>query len=98
MSELNWSHFKPEYSGKPDENAEAHLLRTNNSMESHAFPEVIKVQRFCKKLNFLKIRTNFYLSSQAFACLQHGFLRNVENVYIHNLVTPKWCMGKCFSK
>ena len=23
---LNWSNFKPEFSGKPDEDAEAHLL------------------------------------------------------------------------
>ena len=28
------------------------------------------------------------LSSQAFASLQHGFLRTMENVFIHNLVTP----------
>ena len=27
---LNWSHFKPAFSGKPDEDAEAHLLCTNN--------------------------------------------------------------------
>ena len=27
---LNWSDFKPEFSGKPDEDAEAHLLCTNN--------------------------------------------------------------------
>ena len=27
---LNWSHFKPKYSGKPDEDAEAHLLRMND--------------------------------------------------------------------
>ena len=25
---MNWSHFKPEFSGKPDEDVEAHLLRT----------------------------------------------------------------------
>ena len=31
MSPLNWSHFKPKFSGKKtDENTEAHLLRTNN--------------------------------------------------------------------
>ena len=24
--QLNWSHFKPEYAGKPNEDAEAHLL------------------------------------------------------------------------
>ena len=30
MPLLNRSHFKPEYSKKPDKDAEAHLLRTNN--------------------------------------------------------------------
>ena len=30
MPPLNRSHFKQEYSGKPDEYAEAHLLRINN--------------------------------------------------------------------
>ena len=29
MPPLYWSHFKPEYSGKPNEDEEAHLLRTN---------------------------------------------------------------------
>ena len=24
---INWSHFKPEFSGKPEEDAEAHLLQ-----------------------------------------------------------------------
>ena len=33
-------------------------------------------------------RTKFMLRRQAFASLQHGFLRSVENVYIYNLVTP----------
>ena len=27
MLQLNWSQFKPEFSGKPEEDAEAHLLR-----------------------------------------------------------------------
>ena len=27
---LNWSYFKSEFSGKPDKDAEAHLLYTNN--------------------------------------------------------------------
>ena len=30
MPQLNWSHFKPEFTGKPDEDVEAHLLRTND--------------------------------------------------------------------
>ena len=34
MSPLNWSHFKPEFSGKPDEDAEAHLFMTNNWMDT----------------------------------------------------------------
>ena len=47
---LNWSHFKPEFSGKPGDDAEAHLLRKNDWMETHNFPEVVKVQRFCLTL------------------------------------------------
>ena len=47
---LNWSYFKPEFSGKPDENAEAHLLHTHNWMNVHHFNEGVKVQRFCLTL------------------------------------------------
>ena len=43
---MNWSHFKPEYSGKPEEDVEAHLLRMNDWMNTHDFPEDVKVQRF----------------------------------------------------
>ena len=42
--------FKPEYSGKPDKDAEAHLLRTNDWMDTHRFQDHIKVQRFCLTL------------------------------------------------
>ena len=45
--QLNWSYFKPELSGKPEEDAEAHLLRTNDWMETHNFPANQKVRRFC---------------------------------------------------
>ena len=47
MLALNWSHFKPEYSGKPDNDAEAHLLRMNDWMDTHGFPDQVKVQRVC---------------------------------------------------
>ena len=47
---MNWSHFKPEFSGKPDEDVKAHLLRTNDWMTTHDFPEAVKVQRFCLTL------------------------------------------------
>ena len=44
--QLNWSHFKPEFSGKPDKDAEAHLLCTNDWMNVHHFMEGVKVQIF----------------------------------------------------
>ena len=44
---LNWSHVKVDFSGKPDEDAEAHLLCTNDCMTAHHFVEGVKVQRFC---------------------------------------------------
>ena len=47
ISQLNWLHFKPEFAGKPDEDAEAHLLRTNDWMDTHALQEDVKVQQFC---------------------------------------------------
>ena len=47
---LNWSHFKPELSGKPDEDAEAHLIYTNDWMTAHHFVKGVKVQRFCLTL------------------------------------------------
>ena len=47
---LNWSYFKPEFSGKPDEDAEADLLCTNDWMNAHHFIDGVKVQRFCLTL------------------------------------------------
>ena len=44
MPQLNWSHFKPEFAGKPEEDAETHLLRTNDWVDTHAFPEGVKVK------------------------------------------------------
>ena len=50
VPQLNWSHFKPEFGGKAEEDAEAHLLRTYYWMDTHAFQESIKVQHFCLSL------------------------------------------------
>ena len=47
---LNWSHFISEFSGKPEEDAEAYLLRTNDCMNTHHFRENVKVQKFCPTL------------------------------------------------
>ena len=40
LPQLNWSHFKP------DEDAEAHLLRTNDWMDTHAFQEGVESKGF----------------------------------------------------
>ena len=42
---INWSNFKPEFSGKPEE-GEAHLLCSNDWMNAHHFNEDVKVQDF----------------------------------------------------
>ena len=43
---INWSNFKPEFLGKPEEDAEAHLLYSNDWMNAHHFNEELKFQRF----------------------------------------------------
>ena len=47
---INWSNFKPEFSGKPEEDAEAHLLCSNDWVNAHHFDDDIKVQIFCLTL------------------------------------------------
>ena len=50
-NQLNCFHFKPDFSGKAEEDAEVHLLRTNDWMMTHDFPEDQKVRRFCLTLS-----------------------------------------------
>ena len=49
--QLNWSYFKPEFSGKTEEDAMVHLLKTNDWMKTHNFPDDTKVNRFCLTLS-----------------------------------------------
>ena len=42
----NWIGKKPEFSGKPEEDAESHLISTRDWMEAHNFPEGEKVRHF----------------------------------------------------
>ena len=46
----NWIGKKPEFSGKPEEDAESHLLSTRDWMEAHSFPDGDKVRHFCLTL------------------------------------------------
>ena len=48
--QLNWSYFKPQFSGKREEDAAVHILKTNDWMETHNFLEDTKVGRFCLTL------------------------------------------------
>ena len=50
QQELNWSHFKPEFAGRPDEDVEKHLPHTNDWMLTHNFPNDVNVHRFCLML------------------------------------------------
>ena len=50
MAQLNRSHLKPEFTGKPDGDMEAHLLRVNDWMDTPIFPEGVKVQNYCLTL------------------------------------------------
>ena len=50
MPLLNGSHFKLKYSRKPDKDTEAHLLRTNDWIDTDGFQYHVKVQRFCLTL------------------------------------------------
>ena len=45
-----WIGKKPEFSGKPKEDVESHLLSTRDWMEAHNFPNEVKVRCFCLTL------------------------------------------------
>ena len=44
---INWSYFKPEFAGRPEQDAVVHLLHTNDWMRTYNFDKDVKVQRFC---------------------------------------------------
>ena len=46
----NWVGKKPEFSGKPEEDAESHLLSTRDWLEAHNFPKEVRVRWFCLTL------------------------------------------------
>ena len=50
QQQLNWSYFKPEFLGKPEEDVEAPLLRTNDWIDTHDYPQDTNVKRFCLTL------------------------------------------------
>ena len=82
IPQLNWSHLKLEFAGKPEEDAEAHLLGTNDWMDTHAFPEGVKVQRF--SLTLVGETRLWYKSLRPIAldwnCLQTQFIQQYSEM------------------
>ena len=91
LQQLNWSYFKPELSGKPEEDAEEHLLRTNDWMETHNFPDDQKVRRFCLTLmgearSWYETLGTVQLDWQALQdCFYHQYLKfdSTREQYFH---------------
>ena len=71
---LNWSHVKPEFLGKPDEDAKAHPLHTNDWMTTHHFVEGVNIQRF--RLTQLGEARSWYHSLEAI-CVDWQGLQNL---------------------
>ena len=87
LQQLNWSYFKPEFSGKPEEDVEEHLLRTNDWMETHNFPDDQKVRRFCLTL---KREARLWYETLGTAQLDWKTLRDcIFNNSIPNLVVQE---------
>ena len=79
---LNWSYFRPEFTGKPQD-AEAHLLRTNDWMGIHNFPDDQKVRRFCLNL-MIEARLWYETVRQAqldWPTMQEGFRHQYSKFY-----------------
>ena len=73
---MNWSHFKQEFSGKP-EDVEAHLLQTNDWMTTHDSSEAVEVQRFC--LTLVEEARNWYATLEPLAITWP----ELENMFKH---------------
>ena len=90
IPQLHWSHSKPEFTGKPYEDAEAHLLRMNDWMDTHAFKEGVKVQCLC--LTLVGEARLWYESLRPINVVGLGyktnsFLMKIQKCYIHMLHT-----------
>ena len=70
---VNWSNFKPEFAGKFEEDAEVHLLHTNDWMWTYNFEENVKAQRFC-----------LTLLGEARLCYETLNLNNIEWLKLQN--------------
>ena len=88
---VNWSHFKSEFAGKHVEDAEVHLLCTNDWMQTHNFEENVKVDRFCLTLlgesrlwsETLNLNVIDWLELQNTFRWQYSKLGNTPEQYFH---------------
>ena len=88
---VNWNNFKPEFIGKPEEDAEVHLLHTNDWMWTQNFEENVKVQRFCLTLlgevrlwyETLNLNNIAWIELQNAFRQQYSKLGNTPEQYFH---------------
>ena len=88
---VNWSNSKPEFTGKPQEDAEAHFLHMNDWMQTHNFEENVKVQKFCLTLlgevrlwyETLNLNNIEWLKLQNAFKQQYSKLGNISGQYFH---------------
>ena len=88
---VNWSNFKPKSASKPEEDAEVHLLFTNDWMQTHNFEANVKVQRFCFTLlrearlwyETLNVTNIAWLELQNAFRQQYSNLSNTPEQYFH---------------
>ena len=91
MLPLNWTHIKPKFSGKPDDDAEAHLHRTNDWMDTHRFQDNDKVQRFFLTLTeearpwykSLRLINADWVELQNMFRQQHSKIGNTREQFFH---------------
>ena len=57
---INWLIFKPEFSEKPEEDAEAHLLCSNDWMNTHHFIDGVKIPKI---LSYITRRSKLWFQS-----------------------------------
>ena len=87
MVHLNWSHFKPEFSGKPDKDEEAHLLHTNDWMNAH---------HFCLRCQSPKILSNTIRRSQIMVSFIRAYwciiilAHLIFSPWYHTQFSPSW--------
>ena len=88
---LNWLNFKPEFLWKPEEDAKAHLLHSNDWMNAHCFEKDIKEQRFASHcwgkqdygINLKTFGRHYMVTKYTIYLVRHIQIRNTCEKLFH---------------